>query len=98
VVSRDAAKAEALANELGGGATAPPRGALQTWANVTSLADRPDLRVATQSSIVRSVEIVKALLAARPKFAEPWAQHDVLGFHGLRKRFDHPEVGRAEYR
>ena len=36
---------EALADDIGGGAMAPPQGALQPWANVTSLADRPDLRV-----------------------------------------------------
>lgn len=44
----------------------------------------------------RGPEIVSALLAASPSFAELWERHAVHRFQGARKRFRHPGVGRLD--
>ena len=44
----------------------------------------------------RAGEIVDALLAASPEFAEIWAAHEVGVTHLDRKRFAHPSLGELE--
>jgi transcriptional regulator with XRE-family HTH domain len=44
----------------------------------------------------RTRELVDALLAASPEFAEVWAEHEVGLRHATAKRFCHPEVGELE--
>jgi len=44
----------------------------------------------------RIVELLDRLLAASPRFAELWEQHDVAVLRSSHKNFDHPLVGRLE--
>lgn len=41
----------------------------------------------------RAGEIVKALLAESPEFAQLWEAHEVRSSHPMEKRLQHPEVG-----
>ncbi|MGO3325929.1 helix-turn-helix transcriptional regulator [Gordonia sp. (in: high G+C Gram-positive bacteria)] len=50
----------------------------------------------TPATRQRATEVVEALLATSPEFAEVWDRHDVRMKHPRRKRFSHPEVGELE--
>jgi transcriptional regulator with XRE-family HTH domain len=58
----------------------------QFRAETVSIAQRDDIR-----------ELVDALTAASPEFAEWWPRHDVGGFESHRRVFHHPQLGRLEF-
>jgi transcriptional regulator with XRE-family HTH domain len=51
------------------------------------------LRQAYARGLPRTGELVDALLAVSPEFAEVWADHEITATYQDRKRFSHPDLG-----
>jgi transcriptional regulator with XRE-family HTH domain len=62
-------------------------------AETQQLAGQLRVQLAQHPADPRGRDLVEALVAASPRFAELWQEQAVARFHGSRKRFHHPTLG-----
>jgi transcriptional regulator with XRE-family HTH domain len=62
-------------------------------AETQQLAGQLRVQLAQHPEDPRGHDLVQALQAASPRFAELWQEQAIARFHGSRKRFHHPTVG-----
>ena len=75
-------------------ATDPGRSLIVNWPEeARQLVGQLRARLAQYPGDPRGPELVAALTAASPKFAELWQQHTTARFRSYRKNYQHPTVG-----
>jgi transcriptional regulator with XRE-family HTH domain len=75
-------------------ATDPARYLIVNWpAEARQLVGQLRAHLAQHPGDPRGPELVAALTAASPKFAELWQEHGTARFHSYRKGFQHPAAG-----
>jgi hypothetical protein len=80
-------------------ATDPARSLIVNWPEeARQLVGQLRARLAQYPGDPRGPELVAALTAASPKFAELWQQHTTARFRGYRKSYQHPTRGTAQPR
>jgi transcriptional regulator with XRE-family HTH domain len=74
--------------------TDPARSVIVNWPDeARQLVGQLRARLAQYPGDPRGPELVAALTAASPKFAELWREHVTARFRSYRKRYQHPTVG-----